>query len=219
MRDARPQDAILSLAGPCELEIDKIKGSRFLGYAWPVSSLEALLEEIECVRKAHHYARHLCWAWRGADENQHRAFDAGEPRSSAGPPILRAIEGFELFEVGVLVLRYFGGTKLGIGGLIRAYGGCARQVLETARVEWRTRTVLLVLRVAPALIGSVHGCLLSMGIRPGRPNFAERVELKIEVAQREVAQIERKLMDACSGRIEIERVMDPGSDEGDTWHT
>lgn len=205
MQEASPQDGMLSLAGPCELEIDKIKGSRFLGYAWPVASVEALLEKIEIVQAVHSSARHLCWGWRGSDEHQDRAFDAGEPRASAGPPILRAIEGFGLFEVGVLVLRYFGGTKLGVGGLIRAYGGCARQVLDAAVFETRTRTALLILHFAPELIGSVNGCLQSNGIRPGAPSFAERVELKVEVAQSSAAQIRLKLMNACAGRIRIEK--------------
>jgi uncharacterized YigZ family protein len=197
------ETGMLTLAGPHELEIDKIKGSRFLGFAWRVDSVAALTQQIATVAEKHSTARHLCWGWRGSDEDQHRSSDAGEPRGSAGPPILRAIEGFELLEVGVLVLRYFGGTKLGVGGLIRAYGGCARELLEAAEFERQPRLTALVLRFTPAQIGAVNGCLQANGIRPGAPSYSELVELRLAVPTAKLARLREQLMDACAGQIEF----------------
>jgi uncharacterized YigZ family protein len=200
----RPFDGMLSLAAPMKLEIDKIKGSRFIGYAWPVGSMEDMQLRLEEVQREHPTARHLCYGWRGSDADQHRHSDAGEPRGSSGPPILRAIEGAELFEVGVVVVRYFGGTKLGVGGLIRAYGACARAVLDAAPKEERRRTTRLLLRFAPSAIGAVNGCLLSRGIKPGAPRFSDSVELEVVVPEAEVTPLKAALMDACAGKIEYE---------------
>ena len=198
-------DELLTLAAPAELEIEKIKGSRFIGYASPAPNEESLRTHLEAVQALHPSARHLCYGWRGSHADHHRSSDAGEPRGSSGPPILRVIEGMQLFETAVVVVRYFGGTKLGVGGLIRAYGACARAVLETAQVVTRRRSTTLQLRFSPSLIGSVNVCLLSAGIRPSAPHFGEQVEMEIEVPAADADALHDALLNACSGQIEFER--------------
>ncbi|HKK39010.1 MAG TPA: YigZ family protein [Cryomorphaceae bacterium] len=113
----------------------KVKGSKHFGYAFHVKNekdIEAALEE---VAKEHHSARHVAYAWRlGAEMDRYRANDDGEPSNSAGKPILGQIEKYELTNVLIAVVRYFGGTKLGVGGLIDAYRTAAEMAIEDSTV-------------------------------------------------------------------------------------
>jgi len=106
------------------------RGSRFLAFAFGVREESTLRERLAGLRKLHPKARHHCWAWRAGDA--HRFQDDGEPGGTAGRPIFQAIEASGLDRVGVVVVRYFGGVKLGTGGLARAYGSAARRALEAA---------------------------------------------------------------------------------------
>ncbi|MEQ9007162.1 MAG: YigZ family protein, partial [Ekhidna sp.] len=100
----------------------KEKGSKYLAFAYPVKSEVEIKEIQESLRKEYYDARHHCFAWvLGMDDQSYRANDDGEPAHSAGDPILGQIRSFELTNVLVVVIRYFGGTKLGVGGLINAY--------------------------------------------------------------------------------------------------
>lgn len=129
-------DSYRTLAAPATAEPPKTKGSRFIGEAVPVLSAEEALAHVEAVRQREHAATHHCWAYRlGPDAPAPRFNDDGEPSGSAGPPILREIEGRELHGVCVVVTRYYGGTKLGVGGLVRAYGEAAGAALDAARLR------------------------------------------------------------------------------------
>ena len=112
----------------------KIKNSKFIGICFPVSSVEEARQIISEVEKEYKKATHICWAFRIDESGNILSYksDAGEPHHSAGPPILSAIEGRDLVDTLCVVVRYFGGTKLGIGGLIRAYGSVAGKVLDKA---------------------------------------------------------------------------------------
>ena len=107
------------------------KGSKFIAYAAPCSSEAQAKELLESWRKEHHQARHLCYAYRfGPEGIIFRANDDGEPGNSAGTPILGQLQSFDLTNVLVGVVRYFGGTKLGVGGLVQAYKTAARDAIE-----------------------------------------------------------------------------------------
>ncbi len=111
----------------------KAKGSRFIGLAFPVKSEDEIREKIESVKKQYHDARHHCYAWQlEPDQELYRANDDGEPAGTAGKPILAQIRVRELTNVLVVVTRYFGGTLLGTGGLIRAYRTAASEALDNA---------------------------------------------------------------------------------------
>ena len=113
----------------------KEKGSRFLGFAYPVSSEAGIKVQLEAVRKTYFDARHHCFAWiLGSDGSHIKAFDDGEPHHSAGGPILGQIRSRGLTNVLVVVVRYFGGTKLGVGGLVQAYRTAAAAALANASV-------------------------------------------------------------------------------------
>ena len=110
----------------------KDRGSKFIGYAIPVSSVEDFSEKLKEVKKLHPKATHHCFAYRlGLDGNVYRVSDDGEPSGSAGRPILGQIDSKELVNVLVVVVRYFGGTLLGVPGLINAYKSAAALALQT----------------------------------------------------------------------------------------
>lgn len=123
-----------TLKSPIQAEF-KDKGSRFLAFAYPVQTAEQVKKHIDDLRQEHHKARHWCYAYRlGVDGNQFRANDDGEPSGSAGRPILGQIDSFELIDVLVVVVRYFGGTLLGVPGLIHAYKTSTQMALENAQI-------------------------------------------------------------------------------------
>ena len=107
------------------VEVDKIKGSRFIVTVSPISTENHFKDILSSLQKAHPNANHHCWAWRLAGDSRERSSDDGEPSGSAGEPILQRMRRAELIDSMIVVTRYFGGTKLGVGGLVRAYGGAA----------------------------------------------------------------------------------------------
>ena len=111
----------------------KDKKSKFFGQAFPISDEEDIRPIIESIRKEHHTANHVCYAWQlGVEKSHYRANDDGEPNNSAGMPIYGQIQFFCLTNVLVTVARVFGGTKLGVGGLINAYRSAAKMALEAS---------------------------------------------------------------------------------------
>ena len=114
----------------------KEKGSKFLAYAFPVDSEEKFKSRLQDLRIMHHQARHHCYAWTlGVEQQRFRANDDGEPSGTAGKPILGQLDSFELNNSAIVVVRYFGGTKLGTGGLIHAYREAARASILENRIE------------------------------------------------------------------------------------
>ena len=115
------------------------KRSRFIAYAVPVRTVEEVKEQVDRFRKQYYDARHVCWAYMlGPDRSTFRANDDGEPSGTAGKPILGQINSLELTDILVVVIRYFGGIKLGTGGLIVAYRAAAAEALSLAEIEERT---------------------------------------------------------------------------------
>lgn len=113
----------------------KEKGSKFLAFAIPVATEEEIKEKLESLRKEYFDARHHCYAWMlGADKSRYRANDDGEPNHTAGDPILGQIRSRDLTNILVVVIRYFGGTKLGVSGLIQAYRNAAEEALKNATI-------------------------------------------------------------------------------------
>ncbi|PKD20253.1 hypothetical protein APR41_14825 [Salegentibacter salinarum] len=117
----------------------KDRNSKFFGYAFPVKTEEEANIQLEGLKTKHHKARHWCYAWQlGKSDFQYRANDDGEPSNSAGMPIYGQIQSFEVTNILVVVVRYFGGVKLGVGGLINAYKTAAQMALEEANLVTRT---------------------------------------------------------------------------------
>jgi len=134
-------DSYLTIDKLIEPSIFKDRKSKFLGYAFPFDDLEQLKPIIEKLKKEHHNARHWCYGYRiGIEKIQERANDDGEPSNSAGMPILGQIKAKDLTNVLVVVVRYFGGVKLGVGGLMNAYKTATQMVLDEVEIVEKIRT-------------------------------------------------------------------------------
>ncbi|HBG88210.1 MAG TPA: YigZ family protein [Marinilabiliaceae bacterium] len=132
------EDIYRTIEHPSE-GIYKEKGSKFLAFAWPIESEEEVKEKLAEMKTRYHDARHHCFAWQlGLDGMNYRVNDDGEPSGTAGKPIYGQIRSKELSNILVLVVRYFGGTKLGVSGLINAYKAAAADVLANSKIVERT---------------------------------------------------------------------------------
>ena len=132
------EDTYLTIAAPAE-GLYKEKGSKFLAFAFPVSTPDQIQEQLGLLRKKYYDARHHCYAWRlGHELKNYRVNDDGEPSGSAGQPIFGQIRSFGLTDVLVVVVRYFGGVKLGVGGLINAYKTATADAFTQAEIIEKT---------------------------------------------------------------------------------
>lgn len=132
-------DTYKTIAFPSEEILFKEKNSKFFGYAFPVTTEEEIKNHLEILRKHHHGAVHFCYAFQiGTDKIQFRANDDGEPSNSAGAPIYGQIQSFGLTNILVVIVRFFGGVKLGVGGLISAYRTSAQMALEASEIIEKT---------------------------------------------------------------------------------
>ena len=129
------QDTYKTITNPSKEAIFKDKGSKFLGFAFPLQHENQVKEIVDRLKKDHYKARHWCYAWQlGTDVIQFRVNDDGEPNNSAGQPIYGQILSKELTNVLIVVVRYFGGIKLGVGGLVNAYKTAAQLALESSHI-------------------------------------------------------------------------------------
>ncbi len=153
----------------------KEKGSKFIGLAYPLSHDSELKQIIEHLRKQHVGACHFCYAFRiGANGEQYRANDDGEPGGTAGKPILNQLLSFNLTNILLIVVRYYGGTKLGVSGLITAYKEAAIEALKVATIEERTVCDWFSVECDYDQLGEVSRILKEQGAEPVNKKFDER---------------------------------------------
>ena len=134
----------------------KEKQSKFYGYAFPISDIESVKSSIDFLKKMHHSARHFCYAYQiGVQDLAYRVNDDGEPRNSAGIPIYGQIQSFDLTNILIVVVRYFGGTKLGVGGLVSAYKECAKLTIESNTIITKEITIKIQLKFDYLLMNKV----------------------------------------------------------------
>lgn len=132
-------DTFKTIAEPSPEILFKEKNSKFFGYAFPVTSEDDVKTHLEDLKKQHSSARHFCYAYQiGTEEKHYRVNDDGEPNNSAGMPIYGQIQSFDVTNILIVIIRYFGGVKLGVGGLISAYKISAQMTLEEAEIIERT---------------------------------------------------------------------------------
>jgi uncharacterized YigZ family protein len=188
-----------TLAGPATFELEA-KRSRFLARAAPVESPEAALAFLHEVSDPQ--ATHNCWAYRiGAD---YRSSDDGEPGGSAGRPILAAIEGQGVDQVMVVVTRWYGGTNLGVGGLVRAYGGAAAECLRTAARRELVPWVGAELACGFELANAVHGLLAEFGGEKLDETFDEAgLRLRVRLPDYTIDPLARRLRDISRGAASL----------------
>ena len=190
---------------------DKIKGSRFISMAAPVRSKEEAEQVIAQQRQHYHDATHHCYAYRiGIGEEEYfRYSDAGEPSGTAGKPIYMAILGRQLTNIVLVVTRYFGGTKLGTGGLARAYAQSAVSVLERAKVKSEYLTETYLLRFSYDLLHSVLNAVARSESSIIASRYEDSVVLKVAVRLGRVSAFKEQLVEQTAGKIEMELVEDP----------
>lgn len=190
-----------TLARAVRHEIPKIRGSRFIASVAKADSATAALALVEGVREEFKDATHNCFAWRvGTGDGEARSSDDGEPSGTAGRPILQEIDGRRLEGVVVVVTRYYGGTKLGTGGLVRAYGEAAAAALDLAGVVEVPVVETLRLRHDYDETGAVLAVLSAHGLEPVASDYGARVRLELAVPIETVETVRRDLVDATRGR-------------------
>ena len=201
-----PVDEFLSVEDGVEIE-HRVRGSRFLGQTFCVGDAGQVTERVHRVARGHHAARHHCWAARlGAPPRLvERSDDDGEPSGTAGRPILLRIAGQSLHDTLVVVTRYFGGTKLGKGGLARAYAEAAALALAAAPRRTVELERLLTVTFAFEEIGLIETVLARAGdaVRRIERRYEGAARLELAVKPSRVPEVRARLIDATGGRIEI----------------
>jgi len=174
----------------------KDKGSKFIGYVFPIVSEDDVKARIVELKKKHHTARHWCYAWQIGTENiRYRANDDGEPNNSAGNPIYGQILSKEVTNVLVVVVRYFGGTKLGVGGLINAYKTTAKLILEEAKIIEKTIDVFYQLIFEYKDMNKVMRILKEQQLKTINQRMELDCDFLIAVRKKNAAKIERLFLD------------------------
>jgi uncharacterized YigZ family protein len=182
----------------------KEKGSKFLGFAYPVNSETEIKQKIEQLKKEYFDARHHCFAWMLGPEKKHfRAFDDGEPNHSAGDPILGQIRSKGVTNVLVVVVRYFGGVKLGVGGLIGAYKAATEDALAKATFIEKNVTEEVILSFDYLLTADVMRMIKELDLKIIEQKFDEgcSIQLNIPSQQKENLLSRLSLMKAMGKAI------------------
>lgn len=150
------EDAYKTIENPSDETLFKDRNSKFFGYVFPVLNEDDIKNALEELKKKHHSARHFCYAWQlGVETISYRANDDGEPNNSAGMPIYGQIQAFAVTNILIVSVRYFGGTKLGVGGLINAYRSSAQLALEASKIVDKTIDVQFQLSFGYELMNKV----------------------------------------------------------------
>ncbi|WP_394758058.1 IMPACT family protein [Flavobacterium sp.] len=184
------QDTYFTIANSSPEVLFKEKNSKFFGYAFPITSEEEVKIHIENLKKKHFSARHWCYAYQlGADKIQYRANDDGEPNNSAGMPIYGQIQSFNVTNVLVIVVRYFGGVKLGVGGLITAYKTAAQMALEESEITEKTIDVHFQVRFDYKNMNKVMRIIKEKNITIVSQKMEEACEIEIAIRKKNAKSI------------------------------
>lgn len=177
-----------------------VKGSRFIGYAMYAANEVAVQTILEKIKLEHPKANHHCFAWRLADGRE-RSSDDGEPRGSAGSPILKRLTSKNCVNTVVVVVRYFGGTKLGIGGLMRAYGGIAQELIGKATFAAYRIWVQVSFSYAYEDSRIVSSVLSQLEHKIVKQEYAEKIQQEILVVEGQEDRVQKALFAESRGRI------------------
>jgi uncharacterized YigZ family protein len=188
-------DTYFTISAPSE-GLFKDKGSKFHGYAFPTEDEEQAKIHLEEIKKLHPKARHHCFAYRlGTDDNNFRAFDDGEPSGSAGKPILNVLLSKNLRNITVIIVRYFGGTLLGVPGLINAYKMATQEALETAIFEEKTINETLQLSFDIRHMNDVMRIIKKHELNILSQDYQSQYILSIEIRLSLLEQVKEEILD------------------------
>lgn len=179
------------------------KKSKFIAYAYPMKSEAEVLERLEYLRKKYYDATHVVYAYKLRENNMQRFSDDGEPQGTAGVPVLEIINKNELTDVLVAVVRYFGGTLLGAGGLVRAYSKSALLGIEAAEITTMCECVDFEITCSYNMLGKIQYVLNENNAVKRDILYAENITLKYYIKESELQHLKNKLTDALGGVAEI----------------
>ena len=178
-------DTYKTIADASEPILFKEKSSKFFGYAFPINSEDEVKGHIEILRKNHPGAGHFCYAYQiGTDAVRYRANDDGEPANTAGAPIYGQIQSHELTNILIVVVRIFGGVKLGVGGLIAAYRTSAQMAIESAEIIEKTIDVKFILRFDYKNFNKVMRVIKEKNVELLRQKMEHNCEIEIAVRKK-----------------------------------
>ncbi len=184
----------------------KDRGSKFIAYAFPCEDIPDIEKALLSVKKEHPKARHFCYAYRlGFDKNNFRANDDGEPSGTAGRPILGQIDSFELTNLFIVVIRYFGGTLLGTSGLINAYKTSAMLALDNAEINLKLRENYFKINFDYSLMSDVMNAAKKLKLNIKEQSFEEKAFLIVGIARSE-AEAELLKFKALILKVSLEQV-------------
>ena len=188
---------------PCETEIE-IKKSKFINLVYHGENEETMETILSEIRKKHYKATHVCWAYvLNSEQKRQKASDDGEPSGTAGKPILEVINHRELRDVLVVVVRYFGGVKLGTGGLIRAYSSGASDVLNMSQIIKKQFSDQLMIEISYSSYGGLISGLLEKDITPVHEDFGENVILSFQIPVEETKEFLAWVEDQTNGNSQV----------------
>lgn len=188
------KDEFKTIVKPSQETLFKEKGSKFYGYAFPISSEDDVHNALLELKKNHNSARHFCYGWQlGTEKIRFRANDDGEPSNSAGMPIYGQIQSFGVTNVLVVSVRYFGGTKLGVGGLIQAYKTSAQLALEASEIVSKTINTSFQLDFGYEEMNTVMRFVKEHQLEILKQELEMRCKLIFEVRKSEAEKIENLL--------------------------
>lgn len=181
-----------------------VEKSTFIGYAKPIKSEEEAVEFINQIKKKHKDATHNVWAYIvGETMNIQRYSDDGEPQGTAGIPTLEVIKKEDLRDVVVVVTRYFGGIKLGAGGLVRAYTKGAKIGIEAAQIIQKVKYKEVSVTIDYNQIGKVQNEIMNMGYTIKDTLYSEKVEIIVYSREEEADSLKAKMIDITSGTADV----------------
>ncbi|WP_273567196.1 IMPACT family protein [Maribacter halichondriae] len=188
-------DTYRTLIRPSPEVLYKEKKSKFYGYAFPIQSEDEVKTKLDELRKKHHSVNHVCYAWQlGVEKIRYRANDDGEPNNSAGMRIYGQIQSFQVTNVLVAVARIFGGTKLGVGGLISAYRTAAQMALEASRIVEKNLEVRLRITFAYPEMEKVMRIIKQHNIQITSQEMATNCELLVRVQKSELEKVSARFL-------------------------
>lgn len=198
------QDQFYQLKQQSRFE-EKVKGSHFIATARSVASEADAVAFIDEIKKEYHDATHNAFAWKVGIGRamRYRYSDDGEPSGTAGLPILKAIDARSLSNVCVVVTRYFGGVKLGTGGLMRSYGKAAMELLRSAEVEKKYFTEHFKFMVSFDFVNVVHNIINSFEAELKDSHYGENVTFLVEVRNSQAVAFKNKLNDGTNGQVKF----------------
>ena len=195
------KDTYKTLVNPTEVILFKEKNSKFFGYAFPVTTEEEIKNQLEKLRKQNQGAVHFCYAFQlGTEKVTFRANDDGEPSNSGGMPIYGQIQSFGLTNILVVIVRYFGGVKLGVGGLIVAYKTAAQMTLEHAEIIEKTINIHFQINFEYKNMNKVMRIIKEKNLDIISQNLTENCQIRIATRKKNAENI----FDIFSTLFEIE---------------